>query len=120
MGNSNELHKTVNNLQDYGSLNQLQLRFNVEKKTSQESEVRRIWQDYLGEVLIGNDEEIDCSGTLKLVNNTGLHLKNFFQRSRFSQRFLYIFCMLNSKMYLISLNQVNFLCAISILRKKNN
>ena len=59
MGNSNELHKTVNNLQDYGSLNQLQLRFNVEKKTSQESEVRRIWQDYLGEVLIGNDEEID-------------------------------------------------------------
>jgi len=50
MGNSNELHKTVNNLQDYGSLNQLQLRFNVEKKTSQESEVRRIWQDYLGGV----------------------------------------------------------------------
>ena len=44
------------------------------------------------------------------TDNTGLNLKYFFQRSRFSQRFLYVFCLLNLEMYLISLNQVKFLC----------
>ena len=50
---------------------------------------------------------------------TGLHLKYFFQRSRFSQRFLYVFCMLNSEMYLISLNQVKFLCYLNFKEKKS-